>query len=156
MTLVQLLGIFNIAMECLALHSTLPSFSPGSLHRVHSSSDVSIIAKMQDSPPPGYSAPPESLQPEGPQVPQHEDLAQEQIGGGRRYEDTPVEHTPTKLCSHIKATNRDAGLVKEASAHQAKLLNDKLGQPVAQHREPSAPPPHLVHPGTDDKSSRCY
>lgn len=98
-----------------------------------------------DSPPPGYSAPVESLQTERPQVPHHEDFVQEQIGGGRRFEDTPVEHTPTKLRSHIKATNRDAGLVKEASARRARLLNEELGQPVAQSRELSAPPPHLVH-----------
>ncbi|KAG1812852.1 uncharacterized protein BJ212DRAFT_1482913 [Suillus subaureus] len=71
-------------------------------------------------------------------VPQHKDLVQEQISGERHYEDTLVEYTPTKLHSHIKATNHDAGLVKEASVHQAKLLNDKLGQPppLQQHSVP--------------------
>ncbi|KAG1779267.1 hypothetical protein EV702DRAFT_1195243 [Suillus placidus] len=103
-------------------------------------------AKMQDSPPPGYSAPAESLQPECPHVPHHEeDFVEEQIGGERRYEDTPVEHTPTKLHTHIKATNRDAGLVKEASACRARLLTEELGLSIAHTREFSAPPPQLVH-----------
>ncbi|KAG1798977.1 uncharacterized protein HD556DRAFT_1440047 [Suillus plorans] len=83
--------------------------------------------KIQDSPPPGYSAPPESLQPERPEAPHtEEDFVEEQVGGGKRYQDPPVEHTPTKLRSHIKATNRDAGLVKEASMRRARLLNEEF------------------------------
>ncbi|KAG1897604.1 uncharacterized protein F5891DRAFT_1191808 [Suillus fuscotomentosus] len=83
--------------------------------------------KIQDSLPPGYSAPPESLQPEHPEAPHtEEDFVEEQVGGGKRYQDPPVEHTPTKLHSHIKATNRDAGLVKEASMRQARLLNEEF------------------------------
>ncbi|KAG1817888.1 hypothetical protein EV424DRAFT_1347781 [Suillus variegatus] len=100
-------------------------------------------AKIQDSPPPGYSAPSESLQPERPEVPHtEEDFVEEQVGRGKRYQDPPVEHTPTKLCSHIKATNHDAGLVKEASMCRARLLNEEFmaysnGQPAL--RECSVP-----------------
>ncbi|KAG2745360.1 hypothetical protein P692DRAFT_20670950, partial [Suillus brevipes Sb2] len=45
---------------------------------------------------------------------------EEQVGGGRRQL-TPVIETPTKLRTHIKATNRDGGLVKEASVRRARL-----------------------------------
>ncbi|OAX32111.1 hypothetical protein K503DRAFT_787412 [Rhizopogon vinicolor AM-OR11-026] len=39
---------------------------------------------------------------------------QEQYGGGRRHESPPVELTPTRLRSTIKATHRDSGIVREA------------------------------------------
>ncbi|KAG0706005.1 hypothetical protein DFH29DRAFT_1077381 [Suillus ampliporus] len=48
----------------------------------------------------------------------------EQLGGGRRQA-TPPELTPTRLRSKIRATSRDAGVVKEASIRQAHQLPHK-------------------------------
>ncbi|KAG1873296.1 hypothetical protein C8R48DRAFT_669895 [Suillus tomentosus] len=46
------------------------------------------------------------------------DYIEEQFGGGRRYEPPPVELTPSRLRTKIKATARDVGVVKGASARR--------------------------------------
>ncbi|KAG2362249.1 hypothetical protein BDR07DRAFT_1484935 [Suillus spraguei] len=49
------------------------------------------------------------------------EFLEEQVSGGR-HQPTPVTKSPTKLWTHIKATNRDGGLVKEASVCRARLI----------------------------------
>jgi hypothetical protein len=67
------------------------------------------------------------------------DYMQEQYGGGRRCATPPVELTPSRLRTKLKATSRDVGLVKGASicrlAHQ---------EPTVRAQDPSA------HSGAQD------
>ncbi|KAG2364620.1 hypothetical protein BDR07DRAFT_1482239 [Suillus spraguei] len=77
--------------------------------------------KIQESPPPDYSTSspfPEPADSEG-------EILHEQIGGGRRQQTPPMVPTPTRLCGTLKATDRDVGLVKEASVHRARLINSE-------------------------------
>ena len=48
---------------------------------------------------------------------------EEQIGGGRRPASPPPEQTPTRLCSRVKATERDTGLVRDAGTRRERLLH---------------------------------
>ncbi|KAG1719293.1 hypothetical protein EDD22DRAFT_963313 [Suillus occidentalis] len=67
--------------------------------------------KPDGSPPPGYlTSSPVTKSSIGESV----DHLEEQVGGGR-YVSPPCEQTPARLRTHIKPTNRDVGLVKEAS-----------------------------------------
>ncbi|KAI5981523.1 hypothetical protein EDD15DRAFT_2379435 [Pisolithus albus] len=56
-------------------------------------------------------------------VPNIEDTVEEQIGGGRRPPSPPPQLTPTRFRTHIRATVRDSGLVREAQARRERLLN---------------------------------
>jgi hypothetical protein len=80
-------------------------------------------SKKPESPPPHYSLSSPFTDPDHSEL--RGEILEEQVGGGRRYMSPPVEHTPTKLRSHIKATDRDVGLVKEASLHRAMLVCDE-------------------------------
>lgn len=71
-----------------------------------------LSEKLAESPPPDYSA--SSPVPKSPVAHSGEDYLEEQVGGGR-YVSPPIEQTPTRLRTRIKPTNRDIGLVKEAS-----------------------------------------
>lgn len=55
------------------------------------------------------------------------DYMQEQFGGGRRCATPPVELTPSRLRSKLKATARDVGLVKGASIRRQAYENLTLG-----------------------------
>ncbi|KAG1835365.1 hypothetical protein DFJ58DRAFT_847448 [Suillus subalutaceus] len=51
------------------------------------------------------------------------DYVEEQFGGGRRYEAPPAELTPSRLRTRLKATVRDVGIVKDASARRQAYQN---------------------------------
>ncbi|KAG2353928.1 hypothetical protein BDR07DRAFT_1382668 [Suillus spraguei] len=72
------------------------------------------------------------------------DYIQEQYGGGHRPKTPPVELTPTRLRSQIKAMQHDIGIVKEAAIrHQANPFpSNALTSPSA-HPEPA--PAHPIH-----------
>ncbi|KAG1897302.1 uncharacterized protein F5891DRAFT_1192000 [Suillus fuscotomentosus] len=55
------------------------------------------------------------------------DYMQEQFGGGRRCATPPVELTPSRLRSKLKATARDVGLVKGASIRRQAYENLTVG-----------------------------
>ncbi|KAH7905410.1 hypothetical protein BJ138DRAFT_1230018 [Hygrophoropsis aurantiaca] len=50
-----------------------------------------------------------------------------QVGGGRRYISPPVEVTPTRLRTRIRATERDTGIVREAESRRAQLAGGDAG-----------------------------
>jgi hypothetical protein len=70
------------------------------------------------------------------------DYMQEQFGGGRRNPSPPVELTPSRLRSKLKATERDAGLVKGAStrrqAYQRLAVEGQDPAPNLPHAVPAA------------------
>ncbi|KIK12849.1 hypothetical protein PISMIDRAFT_18436, partial [Pisolithus microcarpus 441] len=51
------------------------------------------------------------------------DVIEEQIGGGRRPPSPPPQLTPTRFRTHVRATERDSGLVHSAQAHRERLLD---------------------------------
>lgn len=72
------------------------------------------------------------------------DYMQEQYGGGRRCATPPVELTPSRLRTKLKATSRDVGLVKGASIRRLAYQ-----EPTVRAQDPSAHSgaqdlPHLV------------
>ncbi|KAG2341919.1 hypothetical protein BDR05DRAFT_414096 [Suillus weaverae] len=72
------------------------------------------------------------------------DYIQEQYGGGRRPKTPPVELTPTRLRSRIKATQRDVGIVKEAAIRrQANPFPPNVLTSPSEHPEPA--PAHPIH-----------
>ncbi|KAG1779251.1 hypothetical protein EV702DRAFT_1195228 [Suillus placidus] len=76
------------------------------------------------------------------------DYMQEQYGGGRRCATPPVELTPSRLRTKLKATSRDVGLVKGASVRCLAYQ-----EPTVQAQDPSAHSgaqdlPHLVPDGS--------
>ncbi|KAG1882369.1 hypothetical protein F4604DRAFT_1921519 [Suillus subluteus] len=77
--------------------------------------------EFQDSPPPDYSTSSPFPEPAGGEG----EFLEEQIGGGRRQPTPPPVQTPTRLRGIIKATDRDMGLVKEASACRARLVHQE-------------------------------
>ncbi|KAG1840034.1 hypothetical protein C8R48DRAFT_679693, partial [Suillus tomentosus] len=74
---------------------------------------------------------------------------QEQFGGGRRCATPPVELTPSRLRSKLKATARDVGLVKGASSRRQAYQNRTMGTQDPISALPGAPDlPHVVPGGT--------
>ncbi|KAJ8579322.1 hypothetical protein M405DRAFT_848307, partial [Rhizopogon salebrosus TDB-379] len=93
-------------------------------------------------PPPRHVDVPQSMIP----LPPGEDFIQEQYGGGRRHESPPVELTPTRLRSTIKATRRDIGIVREAA-----IRRQGTQLPPDAHADASAPPEAAsLNPSHDD------
>lgn len=77
------------------------------------------------------------------------DYMQEQFGSSRQCAMPPVELTPSRLRSKLKATARDVGLVKGASTRRQAYQNRTVGSqdPISAH--PGAPDlPHVVPGGT--------
>ncbi|KAH7905363.1 hypothetical protein BJ138DRAFT_1230325 [Hygrophoropsis aurantiaca] len=54
-----------------------------------------------------------------------------QLGGGRRYISPPVEVTPTRLRTRIKATERDVGIVRDAEGRRARLVDKETSEPLS-------------------------
>lgn len=77
--------------------------------------------KPDGSPPPGYSTSSPATESS---IGESVDHLEEQVGGGR-YVSPPCEQTPTRLRTHIKPTNRDVGLVKEASMRRRAMPVDE-------------------------------
>ncbi|KIK16567.1 hypothetical protein PISMIDRAFT_15735 [Pisolithus microcarpus 441] len=59
-----------------------------------------------------------------------DDYLQVQVGGGRR-EPSPIIVTPTRLHQKIKATGRDASLVRDASFHRSQLPKQATPLPTS-------------------------
>ncbi|KAG0699037.1 hypothetical protein DFH29DRAFT_1002340 [Suillus ampliporus] len=76
------------------------------------------------------------------------DYIEEQFGGGRRYELPPAELTPSWLRTRLKATERDIGIVKDASAQCQAYQN-----PSAEAQLPIGPFHHVVQDGASTSTS---
>lgn len=79
--------------------------------------------------------------PQSVRLPPGGDYIQEQYGGGRRLKTPPVELTPTRLRSRIKATQRDVGIVKEAAIRR----QENSFPPDALAVPPAPAPAHPTH-----------
>jgi hypothetical protein len=102
-------------------------------------------ADLQKSPPPEY------VPAEPHMAGREQGFPEEQVGRGRRQL-TPVIETPTKLWTHIKATNRDGGLVKEALVRWARLVkptSEDSESLLALPHQCSVPPQPLVEPTSE-------
>ncbi|KAG1882250.1 hypothetical protein F4604DRAFT_1678649 [Suillus subluteus] len=76
------------------------------------------------------------------------DYMEEQFGGGRRYELPPVELTPSRLRTRLKATERDVGIVKHASARRQAYQNTS-----AEAGLPTVPFHHMAQDGPSTSTS---
>ncbi|KAG1861007.1 hypothetical protein C8R48DRAFT_774269 [Suillus tomentosus] len=76
------------------------------------------------------------------------DYVEEQFGGGRRYELPPVELTPSRLRTKLKATARDVGIVKDASARRQAYQN-----PSPEPQLPISPFHHVAQDGASNSTS---
>ncbi|KAF8420165.1 hypothetical protein L210DRAFT_3654954 [Boletus edulis BED1] len=74
-----------------------------------------------------------------------------QVGGGRRTPSPPPILTPTRLCTAVKATARDAGLVRSAQARRVRLLSDQAGD----HHQDEERIPECFVPSMPDGNVRC-
>ncbi|KAG1797055.1 uncharacterized protein HD556DRAFT_1441219 [Suillus plorans] len=119
-------------------------FSPSNINgaqlsMTHTFNDYSFPLKPNVPPPQSYSTSSQSmrLSPGG-------DYIQEQYGGGRRAKSPLVELTPTRLWSRIKATQRNVGIVKEATiqCQGSSFSPNTLTSPSA---PPESAPLHPIH-----------